>query len=708
MRVSLRVVAGGVGAAFVTFAGVFTAAAAQQAQPAQQPPVVVETVEVIATRLPETPHEVPAAIEVISGDTLRAMNARTLPQALALAVGVDVSAGGDGGPAGAVPEFRGLREFDAFLLVVDDIPWGGAFNPALTTLSMRDIERVEILRGPAPVTFGATSFVGVIHIVHKAGSETRRYADVHAGSFGSGGAGADFALPAFGAWRSRLTVDAERRGFRDDRTSFARGHVLWRALSAGVDRKSWLMTDLNVLRQDPASPFPREGRQLSTRVPLDANHNPADAFLNDTRVSFAYGFDRPVGAATRWMTTTSVSHSGQDLFRGFLGAVADAANNASGLRETIDVTDIYADSHVSRRSRHNVTFAAGGDVLVGIGDAKGATFTYTVPLSGAPVQVAEPSSLPIGSEDRRVFSGGYGLIEWRPAPRVTISGGARLNVTFEERGEGEDEAAKKAAGEKDEGQTNVRPSGSLGILFGLWERGTNHARAYVSYRSTFKPAAFDFGLGEVEGEEGRLLDPETANNYEAGVKVRAMDGRMDFEIDLFRLDFNNLVTSTVVNGLPALENSGKTRFQGIELATDWRLRRAITGRATYSFHDATFVDFVRAFDGVPTQLAGKRFEMSPRHLFGAGLAYSPDNGIFGSFTARYVGNRFLDKRNRALAEGYSMIDAGAGFRTGRWEVRIDGRNLGDRRDAVSESELGDAQYYGLEARRVDLTFGVRF
>jgi hypothetical protein len=47
----------------------------------------------------------------------------------------------------AVPEFWGLRELDAFLLVVDDIPSGGAFNPALATLNLRDVDRIEVLRG---------------------------------------------------------------------------------------------------------------------------------------------------------------------------------------------------------------------------------------------------------------------------------------------------------------------------------------------------------------------------------------------------------------------------------------------------------------------------------------------------------------------------------------------------------------------------------
>ncbi len=685
------------------------AAAQTPPAPPQQPPVVTENVEVIATRIPEAPHEVPAAIEVISGDRLRAINAQTLPQALALAAGVDVAPGGDVGPAGSVPEFRGLREFDAFLLVVDGIPWGGAFNPALTTLNLRDVERIEILRGPAPVTFGATSFVGVIHVVHKPGADRTRYTDASIGSYASGRGGADLALPAFGSWHSRLTVDAERRGFSDDRTSYARGHALWRAATSGFDRKSWLLADINWLQQDPPTPRPRQGASLSPRVPVDANQNPDGAFLNDTRVSFMYGIDRPLGGA-RWSTTASYSHSAQDAFRGFLADVADVPDNARGLRETIDLNDIYADSHVAWPPRHDVTFIAGGDLLFGSGNARGATFTYTAPLSGAVAPVVpEPTDLNLGIEDRRVFAGGYGLVEWRPNPKLTVSGGLRLNVTFEERGGGEEEA-QTAAGETDQGQTNVRPSGSAGVLATLWERGVNHVRAYAGYRSTFKPAAFDFGLGEAEGgEEEGLLEPETANNYEAGVKIRALDGRVDAEADVFRLDFNNLVTSTVVGGLPALQNSGHTRFKGVELATDWHLpASSATARVTYSFHSSTFTDFVQAFDGVPTQLAGKRLEMSPNHLLGVGLIYAPSNGFFGTAMAKYVGSRYLNKRNTALAEAYTAFDAGGGYRFARYELRIDGRNLSDRRDPVAESELGDAQYYLMTARRVDVTVAVRF
>src|SRR3954470_19176569 len=80
--------------------------AAAQAPPEKRP-VAIPVVEVVATRVPEAPHDVPLSIEVISGVDLRARGATTLRDALALATGVSIAPGGDAGPASAVPEFWG-------------------------------------------------------------------------------------------------------------------------------------------------------------------------------------------------------------------------------------------------------------------------------------------------------------------------------------------------------------------------------------------------------------------------------------------------------------------------------------------------------------------------------------------------------------------------------------------------------------------------
>src|SRR5690349_16075044 len=228
------------------------AAVSHSAAQNPQPPVVIPPVEIVATRIPEAPHAVPVSIEVISGADLRARGARSLSDALSLAAGVAVAPGGDAGPASAVPEFWGLREFDAFLLVVDNVPWGGALNPALASLSMRDVERIEVLRGAAPVTFGATSFVGVIHVVHTPAAQAASYYEAHGGTYGSGGASASMSV-LNGEWKSRVLADVDREGFKDDRTSYERGHLLAQLTRGETGDQTWVRGDLTYLNQSPAS-----------------------------------------------------------------------------------------------------------------------------------------------------------------------------------------------------------------------------------------------------------------------------------------------------------------------------------------------------------------------------------------------------------------------------------------------------------------------
>lgn len=662
------------------------------------------TVEVTATREPEDPIKVPVGIEVFTGEELQAKGARDLRTALSSAVGVEIAPGGDAGPASSVPDFWGLKEFDAFLLVVDGVPWGGAFNPALTALNLSDVERIEVQRGPAAVTYGATSFVGVIHVVHKSVESKERELILHGGSFGSGGATFASPIPLNETWGSRVTLEAERMGFSDDRTAFRRGHGNWRLERKpnGDMGRIWVVGDLNWLDQDPASPRVREGATLSPDNPVDANYNPADSFLNDHRFTVLGGFDRKVGAA-QWATSLSISHARQDIFRGFVEDLAGGVDNAHGLRERIQFTDFYGDTHFRWKLTPTMNFLAGVDYLYGRGRAQGADFDYTVPISGGAPGVTKPDDLDVHVDDDRNFIGPYGALEWTPAERVRVDLGLRANVTHERRHDEDGGAGTSASSSR----TDAHLGASGGILVTAWQRGMDSLGLYVTGRETFKPAAIDFGIGE--GFAGKqILDPETSHSVEGGLKARLFDRRAEFEASGFLMDFSNLVTAVDIGGLPGLINAGEERFKGFESGLSFFLPRNVIARTSYSYHDARFTDFVQDFGGVATQLAGKRLEMSAHNLFSAGLHYFPERGILGGVQVNYTGQRFLTKRNTAAAGGFATVDVSAGFRTPKWEIRVDGRNLGNRRDPMAESELGDAQYYLMTPRRFDASLRFRF
>lgn len=683
--------------------------AAAQEPPQEQPPTVTETIQVTATRTPEDVETVPASVSVIPGAELEARGVTDLPSALALAAGVSVAPGGDVGPAGSVPEIWGLREFDAFLLVVDGVPWGGAFNPALPSLDLTGVDRIEILRGAAPVMYGATSFVGVIHVIHRQPGAPGRSGEIWGGSYSSYGASYSSALPGSDRFRQSFTINGEKRGYKDDRTGFDRGHVLYRSTFDAAGGSFRFDFDGSIVDQDPASPHVRQGRVLSPLTPLDANYNPSDAKLDEDRLHFVTGYDKSLGGGA-WSTTLSFTHSSRDTVRGFLTDLSNTDPNAAGFEQDLTLNDAYFDTHVTWKLGANARLIAGFDHLYGKAKADSETFDYFVPLSGrgAPSSEDQERDMGFDLEDERNFSGLYAQTEWDLSPRLHFLLGARLNHTVEKRDAGEEEldAPPGDEGEEEGGEddrTTTKGSGVIGVNWLAWTSGDKGLWLFADYRDTFKPAALDFGP-EAEPD---ILKPETAKSWEVGVKNR--HGRsFEWELTAFQMDFENLVVAQAVNGLPALVNAGSERFKGYELDTQGRVRPDLWWRATYAWHDPKFRDFVQDFDGVPTQLRGNQLEMSPKKQGSAGLVYAPDHGLTGFVLFDYVGERFLNKRNTALAPDYTTWSAGLGYRFGTWEVRLDGQNLNDTRPPVAESELGDAQYYRLPARSFRVTLGSRF
>jgi len=237
-----------------------------------------------------------------------------------------------------------------------------------------------------------------------------------------------------------------------------------------------------------------------------------------------------------------------------------------------------------------------------------------------------------------------------------------------------------------------------GLTWKAWRDGIDGLALYANYRDTFKPAAIDFGP-EAEVDP---LKPETARSVEGGARLDLLERRVRLEASVFRMDFENLVVATSVDGRPALRNAGTERFDGAEFEAEVRFSAHATARLNYAWHDARFRSYTQDFGGVPTRLDGNSLEMSPRNLASLGLSYRRSRWWIEAIGS-YVGERYLDKRNTARAADYVTLDAAASVRLGETTLRLTGRNLTDRRDPVSESELGESQYYRLAARAVELS-----
>jgi outer membrane receptor protein involved in Fe transport len=174
------------------------------------------------------------------------------------------------------------------------------------------------------------------------------------------------------------------------------------------------------------------------------------------------------------------------------------------------------------------------------------------------------------------------------------------------------------------------------------------------------------------------------------------------------MDFKNLVVSTDIGGVPGLESVGQSRLRGLEADIAWQMQHDMMLQVNYSLHDPRFEDYETDFDGTATQLEGNRLEMAARYMAAAGFTYSPLRGFRGSVQINWVGSRYLNKRNTALTGDYATWSAGVGYRWSNWEVRLDGYNINDQRPPVTESELGESQYYLLPARRIIASASYQF
>lgn len=657
---------------------------------------------VTATRLPEDPARTPETISVISGDELRARKVVDLRGALALIAGVEAPPGGDAGPASAVPSFWGLHEFDAFLLVVDDVPLGGAFNPAIPDLNLTDVDRIEVLKGSAPVVYGATAFVGVIHVIHYPAGQAANKLSISGGSHDSWRGSASFALPKMGGIEQSIAVSGRSDGFDDPRERVKSAQALYRAAAPLAGGRVRFDFDYSVLRSVPGSPVELEGTALTNQTPLDANYNPLDARIDEDRAHGVLGYTvaTPLGD---WETTASLSHARITDIRGFLRPDLVDADSQNQRRH---INDDYGDTHVTSRLGHDARLVWGADVLYGRATQSSLNGGYTPALDGS-VPLPRTTDLHVDEinsvADKRIFTGQYAQLNWAPGKQWTIDAGLRLNETYEHKQSTHIDGFDLTADTFDDRTRKVtRLSGSAGISYLAWASGKDSLSAFVNYKNVFKPAAIDFGPDNTPD----ILQPETARSYELGMKGRFANGLLQIEASLFQLDFRNLVVATTdEDGDPVFENAGGERLRGVEAEARWQVAPDLLVATAFSYHDAKFTHYIADEGGTNIDASGNQLTLSPHVLASAGLIYKPAQGPFGSATVNYVGNRYLDIANTAKAGAYATVDARLGYRWRRYELSIVGENLSNVRPPVTASEFGDQSYYRLPGRRIlaDLT-----
>src|SRR5688572_19746610 len=130
-----------------------------------------QTVVVTASRTPQPIAELLADVTVIGEAEILRSAAQSVPQLLQRQPGVEVTI--NGGPGSTSGIFLRGANAGQTLVLVDGLRVGSSSSGAtsLEAIPLDQIERIEILRGPASSLYGADAIGGVIQVFTKRGRE---------------------------------------------------------------------------------------------------------------------------------------------------------------------------------------------------------------------------------------------------------------------------------------------------------------------------------------------------------------------------------------------------------------------------------------------------------------------------------------------------------------------------------------------------------
>lgn len=140
---------------------------------------VEEDVVVGAAKREQSLGNVASAVTVVSGDRLRRFGYRTVGEAIAGVAGVYISDNRISYSAG----IRGLQipgDFNTRILVLVDGAsvnegWGAFAGLSFDNfVSIDDVARIEVIRGPVSSLYGSNAFFGIVNIVTRSAAETPR------------------------------------------------------------------------------------------------------------------------------------------------------------------------------------------------------------------------------------------------------------------------------------------------------------------------------------------------------------------------------------------------------------------------------------------------------------------------------------------------------------------------------------------------------
>ena len=617
-----------------------------------------------ATKIEAPLRDIPQTVNVVPQELLRDQGARSMQDVMRNVPGVGLSHGDGQRDQVTIRGFSAIA--DQFI--------DGMRDDALYFRDLSNIDRVEVLKGPAAVLYGRGSSGGLINRITKKPDVNLTEVTGQVGSWNQRRAEFDVGRnPAGGSVSLRVTGAAERadsyRGQQFlDRESLAPTlglrisadtHLLLQAEQTS-DRR---VTDFGIpaFRGRPVNVSP--STYYGAANARDVDYTQTD--VTSLGATFTHRID------ANWSFRNAVRGYEYRLDRNntLVGSVNEAAQTASLNRSNVrrHETGFFNQSELVQKTQ-----LAGMEhrVLYGLEIGHQRKDQYFITQNNvATVSLFNPV-LPVlpflasgtpSTNNLGVFqvAGVYLQDLLTIAPQWKALAGVRYDQ-FEQ------ETRERRVGQSDLSRTDRNWSPRVGLVY----QPTETQSYYASYSKSYQPSAEQFPLAANNAQ----LAPEATTNQEVGTKLDLLGGLATATASLFRLERTNIkATDPATNTLIPV---GVQRTDGVEVTFAGELPQRWHISAGYAYLDARVTDSVAVDAG--QQVQGKRATLTPRHSANLWLvkAIGTGFGVGGGIT--YVDDRAANPGNTVTLPEYVVFDALAYWRSRSYDVQLNLYNLFDR------------------------------
>lgn len=586
--------------------------------------------------------------------------------------------------------------------------------------STANVERIEILKGPASVLYGRSSGGGVINMVTKvANFDSKSSIGAYVGSYDNVGGVIDFNKVLNDNWAVRLV------GEKSDTNSFRSGigfnqEMLSPSLTYRSDDEKLLWT--TEYTYDSLNRTPDRG-PVYNELPSGVSIKTGFAGTNDNIVDETKSFrtDLKYEFAPNWKFHWALSHreSFQDFDNFFSGTWCSAAglqNDGKKCDWQGKIRQNYAWQQTTNKTLMN-TFDITGQFKTGFLDHKimfGSDWSNEKrePIlgnysSGSSAGLYYRYVNPFDTSDSYLSDGWSKLNGSRPAEtshsktdasslsfflQDLISFNEKYKMMLGVRYDSYDFATNDVRNQRKRSYRDDSLSPNIGFV---WQPVESQS-FYTSYSKSFSPYGGRGLLGVSTTINPSLYDAEPQYNeqYEIGVKSDWLDGRLNTQLSVFDITKNNIrYQPDSVNRPNDWEVGQKQQSQGVEFSFIGQVLDNLYVRGGYGYTDAKWKNDSRTTVKEEDRLKGKKLAKISENTGNLFVRYLPTEKWYGEVGATYVGSYYTTDKNLIKMPDWTRVDAAVGYKDDKWGATLAVNNLTDKEYWRSNSMPGTPRNY---------------